>query len=73
MSITYQPVALDSNYDGEAMLVFDDGRLAAVLTRLDAFHDSLAGRWYIETLYSMRVAATPATFGSPEEFAQLLS
>ena len=66
-------IALDSDYDGEALLVFQDGRLAAVLTRLEAFHEDLAGRWYIEMLFSNPISPTPETFESPEGFAELLS
>lgn len=52
MTLTFQAVTLDTETpDGEATLVFRDGRLLAVLSRLSDIHDDLAGRWFIEAAF----------------------
>ena len=52
MPLTYQNVQLDTSYgDREGKLVFEDGRLVAVISRLDAFHGEYAGYWYIEMVF----------------------
>jgi hypothetical protein len=48
MSLTLQPVRLATGADEEGRLVFTQGRLVAVLTRLSALHGELAGQWFLE-------------------------
>ena len=69
MTTSFQPVTLATNYgDAEAVLVFCESRLLAVLSRLDGFHDELAGRWFVETFYGDPNGLSADTFASPEEF-----
>jgi hypothetical protein len=73
MAITFTPVELDTrNGDRTGLLVFDEGRLAAVLCRLDADHGDQAGRWFVETIFHEACGAQSQTFESPEEFAASL-
>ena len=74
MAISFQSVTLDTDYgDSEAILVFRKGRLAAALARLDSFHGELAGRWYVETLYTKPIGLPGETFETPEEFGARLT
>lgn len=53
MAIEFQPVTLDSgDYDKDAVLVFRDGRLMAVLTCLSDIHDDLEGKWFVEATFT---------------------
>lgn len=49
-SITVQPIpVLIDGHDTEGMLVLSDGRLVAVLARLDGKHHGVdAGKWHLE-------------------------
>jgi hypothetical protein len=52
MALTFQPVSLDGNApDRDAMLVFREGRLLAVLTCLSDIHAELVGRWFVEATF----------------------
>ena len=51
MSITFQAVVLDTSFDSQGLLVFRDGRLVAVVSRLDPYHDQFAGHWHIEKTF----------------------
>lgn len=48
MTVTTQAILLGNTEDHDGMLVLDDGRLFAVLCRLSATHDEMAGQWFIE-------------------------
>ena len=66
------PVDLDTRHgDRTGVLVFAEGRLAAILCRLDPQHGDLAGRWFVEkTFRELNLAST--TFESPDAFAEVL-
>lgn len=51
MTVSFEPVVLDSCVDNEAVLVFREGRLIAVVSRLGELHQELAGRWFVETTF----------------------
>lgn len=52
MEIEFRPVTLDSGDDDkDAVLVFRDGRLMAVLTCLSAIHEDLCGKWFVEATF----------------------
>jgi len=49
MSLTLQPVRVATGSDEEGMLVLtDEQRLVAVLTRLSDQHEGAAGHWHLE-------------------------
>jgi hypothetical protein len=53
MTIKFTPVTLDSGaHDNEAMLLFRDGKLLAVLSCLDHIHEEMQGWWYVETIFN---------------------
>lgn len=55
------------------MLVFRDDRLSAIVTRLSAEHGSVAGRWFVETLFTDRDDALHATLNSLTDLEALLA
>jgi len=68
MKLTFQPVTLAaSNNDDEGMLVFRDGHLLGVLSRLSEIHDNLAGLWFIEALFDRGPEYHMPTFESLED------
>jgi hypothetical protein len=52
MAVEFKPATLDSAYDNEAMLLFRNGRLMAVLARLGEAHEDLQGHWFIEKTFT---------------------
>ena len=70
MPITFTPVELDTGSgDRSGLVVFNDGRLTAVLSCLDDVHGEAAGQWFVEaTFRPMRLSAS-RTYATPEAFA----
>jgi hypothetical protein len=69
MAASFQEITLDTwNDDDRAVLVLRDGRLTAVLSRLSAMHDELAGMWFVETLFGTPPAKPQHIFAHPDEF-----
>lgn len=65
MSLSFQPVTLDTIHpDSDAMLVFRDGRLFAVVTSLSDLHEERAGSWFVETLFHDHARAPLEPFAS---------
>jgi hypothetical protein len=64
MALELKPVALNHETDTDGRLVYADGRLAALLTRLSEQHEERAGRWFLE------FALSPLESGQ-REFADL--
>jgi hypothetical protein len=58
----FQPVEVAVAGQTEARLVFVDGKLAAVLIRLDAAQNELAGRWYAEAAFNSLERMSEHTF-----------
>ena len=52
MNITVQPIPVATE-EGEGLLVFAEGRLAAVLVRLSELHEDMAGRWFLEAVFGL--------------------
>lgn len=74
MPISYRPVTLDANHGDEAaMLVFRDERLSAIVTRLGAAHGGLAGRWFVETLFTESTDMLHVTLSSLTDLESLLA
>jgi hypothetical protein len=48
MALELKPVQLNHETDTDGRLVYNDGRLAALLTRLSDQHEERAGRWFLE-------------------------
>ncbi len=48
MPLEIRPVELNDEHDREGRLVFQDGRLAAILSRLSDQHAARSGRWFLE-------------------------
>lgn len=73
MNITFEPVELDTGHgDRQGLLVFTDGRLTGVLSRLDAGHGDLSGRWFLETSFREVRPSQSRTYDSPEAFSKAL-
>jgi hypothetical protein len=63
MALRFQPATLDGNYgDEEAMLVLNDGRILAVLSRLGPAHDELEGCWFLEKGFGALSEGVDGTF-----------
>jgi hypothetical protein len=74
MALTYQDVSLDNDTpDRDAKLVFRDGNLLAVLSRLSAMHGELAGHWFIEATFEGPSTPSLPTFETIEHFEQWLA
>ena len=49
MSLTYQPVRVNTGFEEEGVLVFDERhRLVAVLVRLSDRNEVAPGQWFLE-------------------------
>jgi len=69
MSLSLQSVTLDTQTsDKEALLVFRDGRLLVVLTRLGDIHCELEGHWFIEAMFGDLPVRHPPTFNTLDDF-----
>jgi len=67
--LSFQAVILDSSSpDQEGRLVFRDGRLLAVITRLSDIHPELAGRWFVEATFGRVPIVHPPAFETIDEF-----
>lgn len=49
--IRFEPILLASADDCDARLVFQEDRLAAIVSRLGDLHDGLAGYWFVEAVF----------------------
>ena len=71
--VTFTAVDLDTRHgDQTGLLVFMEGRLAAVLCRLDADHGELTGRWFVEKTFREMPLPASNTFEQPDDFAAFL-
>jgi len=52
MAIEVRPVQLALAGDNEGAMLFRDGVLIAVLSRLGSHHDDLAGCWHVEAVFA---------------------
>jgi hypothetical protein len=69
MALSFQSVTLDGGEQGsDAVLVYRDGRLLAVLTCLSDIHGELQGRWFLEAAFGTLPQPSPATFADLEAF-----
>ena len=60
--LTLQPARIATGSDEAGVLVLAEGRIVAILVRLDApFHGDAQGRWFLEVGFG-RCAGTPAPF-----------
>jgi hypothetical protein len=65
MTLSTQEVTLDtSGPDTQAVLVFREERLLAVLCRLSDIHGELAGQWFVEAVFNELPGAQSRTFDS---------
>ena len=73
MSLSFQTVTLDTETpDRDAVLVFRDGRLLAVLSCLSDMHGDLAGSWFIEAVFGDTPRSQPQTFETLARLEQWL-
>lgn len=74
MAVSLEPVTLDTaDGDGEAVAVYREGRLLAVLCRLSEAHGALKGNWFAEVVFGDRDRwrnATFATIADVEQWAE---
>lgn len=60
--------------DHNALMLFYDGELAAILVELtDECHGVACGQWTIEAIYGLHLGRPPPAFGSAEEAAGWIS
>jgi len=72
--LSFKPVTLDTDApDQEAVLVFRNGNLLAVLTRLSAIHGDLKGKWFLEAAFGEVPVVQPPVFESTEHFEEWVS
>lgn len=60
--VTFQPVEVAVAGQTEGRLVFVDGKLVAVLIKLDVNQNELAGRWYAEAAFNSLERMSEHTF-----------
>lgn len=60
--VTFQPVEVAVAGQTEGRLVFVDGKLVAVLIKLDVNQHELAGRWYAEAAFNSLERMSDHTF-----------
>ena len=74
MVLSFQAVTLDSSSpDQEGSLVFRDGRLLAVITRLSDIHPELAERWFVEATFGKVPIVHPPAFETIDQFEDWIS
>lgn len=74
MSVSFEAITLDTGDDDDrAVLVLRDGRLTAVLSRLSAMHEELAGQWFVEAMFGPTLNAQQHVFADPDEFVSWLA
>ncbi len=72
--ISFEPVILDASHDDvEGQLVYREGRLLAVATRLGEAHGDAAGRWFVEALFNDKADPLHETFASLAEVGERLA
>jgi hypothetical protein len=64
VTLTVQLVGLANGHDNEGALVFGNGLLVAVLSRLSPQHGASEGRWFLECGFGV-------VSGCHEEFADI--
>ena len=63
MSLTFQPVRVNTGFEEEGVLVFDEQqRLSAVLVHLSDQHEIAPGQWFLEVGFGPLDGASPPTF-----------
>ena len=72
--VTLQPIpVLTGSIDREGLLLLVDGRLAAVLVRLeDPEHGEMVGKWFLEAGFG-HLAAAEELFDTPDAAATWIS
>ena len=67
MSLTHQPVRVNTGFEEEGVLVFDERhRLVAVLVRLSDRNEVAPGQWFLEAGFGRLGGVTPPTFADLE-------
>lgn len=70
MSLSFAPVTLDASHgDDRAMLVFRDDRLTAIVSCLGEAHGEVAGRWFVEAVFTDLDTIFDETFATLAEVA----
>ena len=73
MSLDFQPVQLATgSSDTEGRLVFSQGKLLAVLTRLSGQHGPDAGKWFLEANFKQPPTRFAPLFDDIETAAEWL-
>lgn len=63
MVVEFLPVELASRHQvDEARLVLRDGRLIAVISKLEESHGELSGRWFVEACFDGIIDCPRETF-----------
>lgn len=71
MNISFESVRLDTaDGDGDGVLVFRDGQLFAVASRLSGAHGGMTGRWFIEAMFGPRDRWIGATFATQQDLKE---
>lgn len=73
-ALTFEPVTLDARHgDVEGRLIYREGRLLAVATRLGDGHDAETGRWFVEVVFNDEAEPLHDTFASLSELEARLA
>ncbi len=67
MKLDMRPVRVAAGEDGDGRLVFWEEALVAVLVRLSAQHEELAGAWYLEAGFGEAAVPLNPTFDDLDE------
>lgn len=72
-ALTFEPVTLDASHeDVEGRLIYREGRLLAIATRLGDGHGEAAGCWFVEVMFNDEAEPLHGTFASLEEMGARL-
>ena len=65
MSLTFQPVQVNTGFEEEGVLVFDEHRrLSAVLVHLSDQHEIAPGQWFLEAGFGPLDGVSHPTFAN---------
>lgn len=74
MALSFQSVTLDTNSpDRDALLVFRDGGLLAVLSCLSDIHGDLTGKWFLEATFGELPASQSQVYDTLAAFEDWLA
>jgi hypothetical protein len=72
-SVTFKEVDVATSGQTEGRLVFYEGKLIAIITKLDESHDEFQGKWFADAFFNGLEHMQHETFESLEDVARWIA